>query len=113
MADQIEKLASAVMHLVDENASLRAQLGMHEKRAQAEGLLLEARNTNAPDSIKYRSVDDFLAKRAQLETSTPEHLEKVAAIIDMYENNEDAISLSDITDERGKGNLTGWLEENQ
>lgn len=94
----IKNMTDKVETLQKEASDLRAQLEMYEKRAQAEDILLQARKTNAPDKIKASSIEDFIAKRANLETSDASHLSKIASIVDMYEQNEDGIFVSDASD---------------
>lgn len=111
LADGVLKLAALRDELIEENDNLRAELEMFQKRAQAEELLLRARHTNAPDSIKARTIDDFFDKRAELETSELDKLDKIAGIVELYENSDSSgFDLSDLDDSDQRGDLTGWLK---
>lgn len=114
LVDGVKFLATKVETLEKEAADLRAQLQMHEKRAQAEEVLITARQTNsAPESLKSRSIDDFLAKRAKLESSSHEKIAQFENIVRMCESDGDGILLSDETDGAERGDFNGWLRSIQ
>jgi len=111
----LEKLAQGLTSMQDQNrllakeaSELRERLEMFEKRAQAEEVLLQARQTEAPDGLKAATIEDFLAKRASLENSSDGHIEKVAMFVQYLEESS-GISLSEEMDTVNNGNFTDWL----
>lgn len=65
---QMAKLAAENKKLSAENAELKAKVAAHEKRAAAESELVAIqKDPRAPLDMKPVDVDDFLAKRAELE----------------------------------------------
>ncbi len=108
LKDQIEKLVSDKQTFEKEASELRAQLEIFEKRAKAEAILLSARETTAPDKLKAVTVNEFLSKRAALESKDFEHLEKLAGIVDLYES--EGFSIFDEDDAPERGDLTSWLK---
>lgn len=95
---------------LEKNASdLRSRLETFEKRAMAEDILVKARfSGGAPMELVARTADDFLSKRARLESKGIADLQKLAALVDLY--TEDGIGLSDESDSIAKGDLTNWLK---
>lgn len=110
-----DKLAQGIMafksrsDLLEKEASdLRERLELFEKRAQAEEILLLARNTTAPEGLRAATIEDFLAKRAQLENASDGHIEKVAMFV-QYLDESGGLSLSEETDHTGRGDFNEWL----
>lgn len=104
---QIEALINDKNTFEKEASELRAQLEIFEKRAKAEEILLSARETSAPDKLKAVTVNEFLSKRASLESQDYAHLEKVAGIVALYESED--FSIFDDNDTPERGDLTSWL----
>lgn len=109
----IEKLAYGTMvlqekynELQEEVEILREQNETFLKRARAEDVLIEAKDT----PCKYRTVtmEDFLSKRAELESQSFESLEKIASAIKYIEDSE-GLTLSDLKDGNDRGDFTSWL----
>lgn len=110
----MDKLSTQITALIkDKNtfekeaSDLRAQLEIFEKRAKAEEILLSARETTAPDKLKAVTVNEFLSKRASLESQDFAYLEKVAGIVALCETEDFSIFEDNDTPERG--DLTSWL----
>lgn len=109
MNTKLEKLASAVLTMKEELDVLRDQVEFHNKRAQAEDVLLRARKArNVPDGLKTASIEEFVEKRSELEASSFDHIEKVAGIVDYLEEADD-IHLSDEMDDADPADLNDWL----
>lgn len=111
---KIEQLAQGVIALSEQNellvkeaSDLREQLDMLQKRAWAEEILVKARGANAPDGLRAATIEDFLAKRAQLENNT--EIEKVAMFVDFLEESGGISLADDLTESRG--DFTGWLAD--
>jgi len=105
---QLHKLASGVLALQKEASDLREQVELHEKRAMAEEILLQARDKQgSPEGFKPGTIDDFLAKRAQLEAKSYEELQKISSFLEYFEKED--ITISDFDDEPSRGNLNDWL----
>ena len=110
-----EKLAEGVMQLKRENErlqkeaeALREHQELFEKRARAEEILLEAREK--PSTLRTATIDDFLAKRAQLEDQNEEQLEKIASAVE-YLDESDGIMIDDYEDDNPRQDFTEWLRE--
>jgi regulator of protease activity HflC (stomatin/prohibitin superfamily) len=113
MSESIQKLALGTLKLKDafkaqqdEVARLEGELASLQKRAQAEEILLQAQGTNT--SLRANDVEEFLAKRAQLEQMSLEELDKVAHSVSLLEANNGDITLSDY-DDSSKESLNDWL----
>ena len=112
MADSIEqKLANGVFALkeaydllLEKNAELETKIETFEKRALAEDLLVKARNTNT--NLRANDLDEFLAKRAQLEEEEVERLVKIAASLELI-NDEGDIEIGDM----GNGHTIGSSDD--
>ena len=114
MKSAADKLATGVMKLKQDNnklskeaSELRDRNDELEKRARAEEVLLKAKGT--PSKFNTSTVDEFLSKRAQLENSSYEELEKIATAIEFLDE-DDGISIGDISDESEGGDIYSWLE---
>lgn len=105
---RLHKLASGVLALQKEASDLREQLELHEKRAMAEEILMAARDKQgSPEGFKPGTIDDFLAKRAELEVKSHEELEKISSFLDFFDKED--ITLSDFSDTPERGDLNEWL----
>ena len=110
----LEKIASATLRLKDEYDELQkvaqAQEYKLQKRAQAEDILMKARNNpNAPINLRPSTLEDFFQKRAQLEENSDQHLEKVALMLDYMSNTQDF--LLDDEEEVEKKDFNSFLRE--
>lgn len=113
----LEQLAEGVMALRQENetlktekASLLEKVAGFEDRERAENILLEARQkSGAPNALVTRSIEDFVEKRAALQRSGHEKIEKLATLLE-YIDSVDEISLSE-GEERSYSvdPITDWL----
>ena len=83
-----QKIAAKLSELNEEKGRLEEELdeaiekvAAHEKRQMAEDILIKAHQADeVPSKLKPASVEDFFAKRAQLEEKSPDELEKLAAL---------------------------------
>nr|NIQ11569.1 hypothetical protein [Gammaproteobacteria bacterium] len=65
-------------------------------------------STEAPDGLKTATIEDFLAKRAQLEQASDDHIDKVAMFV-QYLDESGGLSLSEEVDQAERGDLNEWL----
>ncbi len=100
----VTKLASGVQELrtryesaMEENSTLLQRVEALEKRAMAEEILLGARKqANVPAKFRAASIEDFLEKRAALENSSLDHINKIASMIEyMGDGGVDDLTLED------------------
>lgn len=112
---RLEQLAQRIMEeryeselMAKEASDLRDRLDFLEKRARAEQILLDARDGNAPPGLRASTIEDFLSKRAELESASDDHLEKVATLV-QYMDDMGGLLLSDEPDELVSGDFNGWL----
>jgi hypothetical protein len=114
----LEKLAYGVMALQKENDDIKGQfselmekMAEYDNRDKAESILIQARSKEgAPSALITRSVEDFIAKRAQLMSKGSKEIEKVATLLEYIDEN-DGITLSD-KEQRGSASsdpLGDWL----
>lgn len=103
----LEKLAKAVLKLNEEHqelkekhAALKQEHDLLQKRAMAEDILIACNEQkDAPSGLKSRTIDDFLQKRAKLEKSTNNHLDKIASMVEYFEGDVDYELIDDSKDE--------------
>ncbi|MGI9527022.1 MAG: hypothetical protein ACR2MS_07940 [Weeksellaceae bacterium] len=112
----LEKVAEATLRLKHEYDELEkvahVQQEKLEKRAMAEDILLRARSSsNAPTGLRPSSLEDFLTKRASLEDSTLEHLEKIALMLDYVATSNDFTVDNEASDNEPKRDFNSFLKE--
>ena len=110
MSTKLEKLAQAVLRMKEEMDDLREQVDAFEKQAQAEEILIKARTAkNVPDGLKTATIEEFVAKRAELSSSSYAHIDKVATLVGYLEETDD-LELSDEMDDAEPQDITSWLQ---
>lgn len=95
-------------------AALEEELAPLRKRAAAERILIRSKDAKeAPSRLRPASVDDFLSKRAMLEESSPDELEKTAGLVDLYDGQGDGlgIELFDDSPADGAGDFNDFLRQ--
>lgn len=107
--NKVAHLVKLSMAVLEDWRRSKEELDVFEKRARAEDILINAQGTNAPPKLQVFSVEDFLAKRAELENASNERLEKIATLIEFCEENNDGFDLSDEIDDATVGDLNSWL----
>ncbi|MFB6373606.1 MAG: hypothetical protein ABEN55_10925 [Bradymonadaceae bacterium] len=111
-AAQLKKEKERLKEERDEALQKVAQL---ERRQQAEDVLIEAKDADeVPSRLKPASVDDFLAKRAQLEEKNDDELSKIASLVEFSEDGygaEPADSFRDPSETRDPSDFEGWLRD--
>lgn len=114
--NKLEKLAEGVMSLKAQKEELqkvaedyKAVVDNFEKRAMAEDILLRSSKApNAPGKLRAANLEDFIMKRAQLEQSSFEYLEKISSMIDFLDEG-DGMELSDYADNSQPRDFNEWL----
>ena len=111
--DWQEKLAAGTLKLkarcdeLQERCELlEEELANFQKRAHIEELLLGARGK--PTKLNTGTIDEFLAKRAHLESHSIQSLEKIGGYLDLVEN-EDGIEISEESDSPRGGDFVEWI----
>ncbi len=115
--EPLEQLTYGVLAFKEQNEllekeaqELRERLEGFEKRARAEEVLTSAmRAATVPAGLRPCTIEDFLAKRAELEQASENHIDKVAMFV-QYCEDEEGIMLSDEDDSPGLGVFNEWLE---
>lgn len=116
-----EKLASRVAQINEELEQVKKErdealekLADMRRRQRAENILIEARESgdDLPDNLRPMSLDDFFAKRAQLEEKQEDELEKIASLVEMSESGYGIETVPSIPDdETDPGDFEGFLRK--
>ena len=111
-ADRILTLKEDLEDAQEKIAELESKLAQHERRQQAEEIVLEAREADqAPDRMKAASVDRFLALRAELEDKDGDELQKVATTVSMWNDDDGGIFPSEWPDSNEPGDFNEWIKK--
>ena len=114
-----QKIAAKLSELNEEKGRLEEELdeaiekvAAHEKRQMAEDILIKAHQADeVPSKLKPASVEDFFAKRAQLEEKSPDELEKLAALVEVAGEGIGAELVDSVpsSENNDPSDFTGWL----
>ena len=114
MSEDIKKLALGTLKLREaysdlkkEAEDMQSQLEALNKRAQVEDILLSALGTNT--SLRANDIEEFLAKRAELESRSFEELEKIALSLSLIESGDGDIVISEYSDENDRAGIDEWV----
>jgi hypothetical protein len=112
----VDRVATRLMSLETErnearaeNQQLREKIASLSRRNRAEDVLIRAlQSPDAPQKLKVASLEEFLAKRAALETEDDEYIEKMAMLIDLCDDPH-GFEVSDFSSEDTYGDFGAWL----
>lgn len=79
----VDKLMRKNQQLEKQASKLASDVELFEKRSAAEAILLSCRDV--PSKYRTSGIDDFMSKRAELESKSLEELQKIADIVNILE----------------------------